>query len=244
MESTAQLNAENVERWVESKRQTARTLSNYDVSTTGNLSAIRERYRSELDELAADVVDIHYVSIGTASPTILTSTDGGLSGSGDRSADIALETLNIEWQGTRLSSWMTEPAVSHVYQREGTKRIAFVAPVEGTEREGSGAAVMVVANATASSNALENATEGGFTRAVDDRSIVELSSDPTRIGREYMRGRQTAAYTRGSQGQVGTTNMTNYARYLGEGLASFETDEEHEFVFQNGATGNVRRGED
>jgi len=208
VESSATLNAENVEQWVRSKEQAARMLSNYQVSKQGNLSDIRERFRDELDSLGGDIVDVHYVTVGTSEPQILTSTDSSLAGPSGEPANISLASLDVEWQGERLSSWMTGVATSHVYQREGTKRIAFVASVEATRQQNSGAGVMIVANATASSAALENPTSSGFTRIVDDRSIVEFSEDPVRIGRVYMRGRETTAYTRGSQGLVGTTNMT------------------------------------
>jgi methyl-accepting chemotaxis protein len=205
VESTAQLNANSVEAWADGKRQTARMLSNYQVSQTGNLTEIRERYRAELPELGDDVVDIHYLAYGSGEPTIHTSTDDGLVGTPGEPAGIDLGTLDVTWQNGSLGPWTEDVLVSHVYQRNGVKRIAFVAPIRGDDRS---RAVMVVANATASSAAMDASFEGGFTRAVNDKSIVALSSDPKRIEREYLRGRETTAYERGSQGLVGTTSMT------------------------------------
>jgi hypothetical protein len=171
METVAELEADGMSQWVEEYEQTARMLSEFEAMQTGGAAA-DDQLDHELEQLPDVVTAIHYVDL--SSGTVESSTSDAMEGT-------SLDALSLKWaQGSLDFETASETAVSEGYLNDGGERVAFVSPIEGTDK-----AVMVATDATERAEYFRDPIEGSYTQVVASSGTIEFAEDSSQVLTEY-----------------------------------------------------------
>ena len=190
MQTTAELEADVMHQWVEEYEQSARMLSEFEAMQTGG-SAAADQLDQELEQLPSYVVALHYVDLESGAVDI--STSESMQGSD-------LDTLDLQWsQGSLEFESASGTAVSQGYENGGQERIAFVSPVEGTDK-----AVMVVTDAGERAEHFRDPIEGGYTQVVNSEGTIEFAANQEDALTEYHGGAESSVLQAGLDGPGAT----------------------------------------
>ena len=159
--STAGLQADGLEGWIDGLRHQTRTISEAAPFQTGRSDEISAYMLNRLDDERADIVAIHYVKISNA--TVMQSTTTGMAGT-------VLTGDGTPWAGRAAAIDSETDAVSNVlvadtpYQSAADETVvAFIsAPPGNTEH------VVVVEAALSSRGEFQQTTENAFTTVHHD----------------------------------------------------------------------------
>lgn len=153
--STAQLQADGLEGWIDGLRHQTRTVSEAAPFQRGHPEQVESYLLNRLQNARSDVVAIHYVKISNT--TVIASTEADMEG-----AD--LETQGVPWATRHDEIDASTDTVSRVvvadtpYQSAGENVVAFIsAPPGNTEH------VVVVEAALSARGEFHQTTEGAFT---------------------------------------------------------------------------------
>mgnify|MGYP006274114417 CR=1 FL=1 len=186
METVAALEADAMSQWVEEYEQTARMLSEFEAMQTGG-DAANEQLDHELEALPEVVTAIHYVDL--SSGTVEASTSDAMEGT-------SLDALSLTWaQGSLDFEAASETAVSEGYRNGGGERVAFVSPIEGTDK-----AVMVATDASARAEHFRDPIEGSYTQVVASSGTIEFAEDPSQVLTQYVGGADASVLEAGRSG--------------------------------------------
>jgi methyl-accepting chemotaxis protein len=186
METVAELEADGMSQWVEEYEQTARMLSEFEAMQTGGAAA-DDQLDHELEQLPDVVTAIHYVDL--SSGTVESSTSDAMEGT-------SLDALSLKWaQGSLDFETASETAVSEGYLNDGGERVAFVSPIEGTDK-----AVMVATDATERAEYFRDPIEGSYTQVVASSGTIEFAEDSSQVLTEYPGGAESSILQAGLAG--------------------------------------------
>ncbi|QLH80550.1 methyl-accepting chemotaxis protein [Halosimplex pelagicum] len=159
LESTAQLQAEGLDRWIEGLRHQTRLVSQAPPFVRDNRSDIDYHLLRQQQRYSEDILDVHYVH--SHSREVLVSTNGSVEGTN-------LSRAGVPWARDRAT---TVGRVTNVAERvfvatepyespaSGQRVLAFVsAPPKNTEN-----LVVVEANLTACGRSFDQPDEAGYT---------------------------------------------------------------------------------
>jgi len=164
LESTAQLQAEGLDRWIEGLRHQTRLISQAPPFVRDNRSDIDYHLLRQQQRYSEDILDVHYVH--SHSREVLVSTNGSVEGAN-------LSQAGIPWARDRAT---TVGRVTNVAERvfvasepyespaSGERVLAFVsAPPKNTEN-----LVVVEANLTACGRSFDQSSEAAYTTVRGD----------------------------------------------------------------------------
>ena len=165
--TAAGLSSSSVGEWRAERTNNARMLAQYGVLEDGRRVEIRMFLKGELDNLPADVRDIHYVNF--ANQEVVASTEGDLQGG-------RLNGDDTPWSEQGVVYGENGVFVSKPYVKDGGTRVAYVARIDtGAGRRS--AVVMTTSLADVTAN-FRKPTEGSFTQLVDgDGAVVADDSE-------------------------------------------------------------------
>jgi methyl-accepting chemotaxis protein len=172
-------------------------LSEYAVMRSNDPAAINEFLRSQLSAVPDDVHSVHYVRAETN--TIIASTEASLVGRTVRGGS------SWAWASPdRDFSGADDVYRSDVYVEEGRPTVSFVSPVPGQQ----GRLVVVNADVSAVSDALQTSFDDGFTQVVDGSDGEVLMDERGRaIDGEYRLGADAEPVRRAVAGDGGVLAM-------------------------------------
>lgn len=134
VESTAKLQADSLESWIDGLRHQTRTLSETPAFQNGNVDDIEFTLREKQRSMRSDVVAIHYVNVSSA--TVLASTAPELEGSNptERGVPWASERRTAVDQRTNVVENVYVGDTPYDSPADGSKVLAFVSsPPRNTE---------------------------------------------------------------------------------------------------------------
>ncbi|ADQ66252.1 methyl-accepting chemotaxis protein [Halogeometricum borinquense DSM 11551] len=159
LRTIAELEAENLNEWVDTNEQRARMLSEHRGLQSDDPDSVDQSLLREHGQLPSDVYAIHYVDLETGD--VVRSTAGEMETK-------SLDDVDITWQSGELDfSQSTDVAVSEVYRNGGLQLVAFASPVPGTDR-----AVLLITDATQHAKAFREPVERSHTQVVREDGTV------------------------------------------------------------------------
>ncbi|SFR53274.1 methyl-accepting chemotaxis protein [Halogeometricum rufum] len=179
LQTTANLQSEQLSGWVTSQQQTARMVSRYNVFQTAEDSVVSQYLRREKAVLPTAVTEVHYVD--TENRNIVASSNSDAVGTDPLPEGTAFVEGSMEMPVADQVSY-TRP-----YHRDNKTFMAFVSPVQLK----SDRVVMVVADLSYVELTLDTATEGSFAQVVTADGRVQFD-----------------ASGRGNYGDYGVANAT------------------------------------
>ncbi|GGN90834.1 HAMP domain-containing protein [Haloarcula pellucida] len=164
--STAGLQADSLEGWIDGLRHQTRTISEAPPFQTGRTDGVAAYLLNRLQNARSDIVAIHYVKSSDA--TVVESTEQGMSGTDLQAAGVPWATRTEEIDAT--TDTVSTVVVADTPYESATDEtvVAFIsAPPQNTEH------VVVVEAALSAGGAFQQTTEGAFTTVHNgDESLV------------------------------------------------------------------------
>ncbi|MFC7140810.1 HAMP domain-containing protein [Halosimplex aquaticum] len=159
LESTAQLQAEGLDRWVDGLTHQTRLISQAPPFRGGNRSTIDYHLLQEQRQFRDDILDVHYVH--SYSREVLVSTNDSVEGTNLSEAGVpwAGERAETVGQVTNVASTVYVASEPYESPASGERVLAFVsAPPENTEH-----LVVVEANLSACGRSFDQPSESAYT---------------------------------------------------------------------------------
>ncbi|MFB6087657.1 MAG: methyl-accepting chemotaxis protein, partial [Haloarculaceae archaeon] len=161
-QTVAELEADSLAQWVQEREDNVRMMSEFGTLRDGDRAAVETTLDHELEQFPETVQAIHYVDLESGEVVASTADDR-----------VGTEVPDLKWaHGDLEFDDASQVAVSQGYSREGTELIAFVSPVEGTDK-----AVMLTADASARADHFRSPTEASFTQVVNSGGTVEFAQN-------------------------------------------------------------------
>ncbi|NHN59682.1 MULTISPECIES: methyl-accepting chemotaxis protein [Halorussus] len=175
----ASLQASQLDEWVEERKRLVGIIAEQSEMQSGDATTIKIEFHEQLQNAPDETEAIHYVD--SDSMEVLSSTDSNVRGK-------SLDRIGIEWMNGSFDLQNEQDrAVSQTYSRDGTKLVAFAAPVWG-----QGAAVVVTVNASSRAASFRKPVAGTATRVVNANGTVVLSDSEADILDTYGDGSMMA----------------------------------------------------
>ncbi len=191
MQTVAELEAEELGEWVNEYEQFARMMGEFSELRRGDPAAVRAQLDHEYERLPEETHAIHHINASTGE--ILQSTK----------RDHEERTFpDVAWTHGSLAFESDSVAASQVYREGENLRIAFAAPVEGTDR-----AVVIVVNASERATHFKSPIDGMFTQVVDGEGTVEIAQNQSHTLESYRYGQEPL-----QQARNGTTGAMEVER--------------------------------
>ncbi|WP_090379581.1 methyl-accepting chemotaxis protein [Natronobacterium texcoconense] len=187
MSMNADAEADGLSDWVEDYEQMTTLVAANEVLTDGSEVEIERTLRDEQEEMDDAVHAIHHVDLTT--DRIIHTTDQSVAGDDIGELDLELHA-RLSDDDIREYDYTGDLNVDSTYtdtfEHGGDQLIAFMSPVEGTDREN---AVMVVVSATDLADQFEDTIEGSYTQVVDaDDGEVMIADEPDEVLSTYQTG--------------------------------------------------------
>lgn len=207
MTSAAELEAAELNEWLDKHRMLARILSANDVYADGTEDEIESYLQTQRrDRESTAVVDAYLIERRTLE--VQTSARDAVEGK-------TVESL--PWEDRLAFEDFDDVVVTDPYENQfGDRVVAFVSPTEAAP----GHLLVVTVDAATVAARFEPAVEGGFSRVVDSSGTVHFATDPSVIGTQYVDGRLRApAVTDGLHRESGFRTDTAYETSRAEDYA-------------------------
>jgi methyl-accepting chemotaxis protein len=201
LQTTTELEASELDTWLQSNQRSTRMLSSYAVFDGGDRDEIERRLESELGTLPESTRAIHYLDLN--SKEILASTSEDAVGRN-------VSNENIEWMVSSLDMpTASTVAVSEVYLSGMDEQLALVSRIEGTST-----AVMLVVDPTARATQFSSTVNGSSTRVVSGDGRIAFAENDSEILTEYERGANASVVQVAGLGGSGVFEANESARII------------------------------
>jgi methyl-accepting chemotaxis protein len=201
LQTTTELEASELNTWLQSNQRSTRMLSAYAVFERGERAAIERRLDTELGALPESTRAIHYIDLN--SKEIVAST-------ADDAVGRNLSNEDIDWMVSSLDmASASTVAISEVYLSGMHEQMAFVSRIEGTSR-----AVMIVVDPTTRAAQFSSTVNGSSTRVLSGDGMIAFAENDSDILTEYERGANASVVGAGSLGGSGVFEANESAQVV------------------------------
>ncbi|PSP31527.1 HAMP domain-containing protein [Halobacteriales archaeon QH_10_67_22] len=161
---TAQDSASQIREWQQSRIETARLYSQFEVIQSGEPDEVQSFLVAEASRLPADVYQVHYVDLNSANVVASTSA---------ARQDSTLNTREAPWQNEDLTYGDDEVFVSDAEEVHRRSIVSYVSPVEDGNPD-TDRVIIVMANfdEVASDLPTPTGTQGVYSQVVDSQGRI------------------------------------------------------------------------
>ena len=182
--------ADQLEQYFDTQRDRVGLVSeNDDFENIEDVDGVQESLVNQRERFGDNIYAVHYVDQRNGQITATTN---------DAEIGRQLAAPDIQWQNGLRFEDSNAVDESQVYRNDGNQLIAFASPVEQTD-----ALIVLVVDVSRVGEEFSNTIEGGYTQAVNDEGVVEISADESEVLTEYHSGENATAVQQGLAGTAG-----------------------------------------
>lgn len=188
METLAELEADQLQQWVEEHRQNTRMISEMEEVRSNDPAVVRSQLDHEMQELPDTTHGLHVLNRSTG--TVEQSTVKSMGG-------LALSELNLTWANISLESAdPSDTAVSEGFMYQDQELVLFASPIADSSK-----AVLMTVNARERAQHFQNPIDGGYTHVVNSHGTIEFARNESVLLNEYRGGTESRVLQAGLNGE-------------------------------------------